>query len=75
MSRKEIAYAILDRLTDEQLNAFIVLFGSNPLGFPSVVPDEIDRALLADSREDNNDSLSLDDFAKELGFDPNDLQA
>lgn len=74
MSTKEKAFYIFNQLTEEQLEAFVILFGKNFGFIPEEVPDEWDRDMIADSREDNDESMSLDDFVKELGFNPNDLR-
>lgn len=41
---------------------------------PERMPDEWDKAMLADSRKDNAEKMSLDEFTKELGFNPDDLR-
>lgn len=74
MSTRELAYSILDSLTEEQLQAFVTLFGNSLNHIPEVEPDEWDKKMITDSKDDNEESIPLDDFAKELGFDPNDLR-
>lgn len=73
MSTREKAFYIFNQLTEEQLAAFVTLFGSVRT-IPEEEPDEWDKALIADSKIDNDESMSLDDFVKELGFKPNDLR-
>ncbi len=73
MSTREKASLILDRLTEEQLRAFVTLFGAST-EIPEEEPDEWDQALIKDSQTDNAESMSMDDFVKELGFTPDDLR-
>ena len=74
MSTRELAYNIVNKLTDEQLQAFVTLFGNLVNHIPEVEPDEWDKRMIADSKDDNDEVMSLDDFAEELGFNPNELQ-
>ena len=39
MSTRELAYNILDALTEEQLQAFVTLFGKSVNHIPEVEPD------------------------------------
>lgn len=73
MSTREKASMILDRLTEEQLRAFVTLFGAS-IKIPEEEPDEWDQALIKDSQVDNAESMAMDDFVKELGFTPDDLR-
>lgn len=72
MSTREIAYNLIDNMTEEQLTAFIMLFG-NRMSIPEEKPDKIDMALIADSMADNDETMSLDEFVKTLGIDKNEL--
>lgn len=72
MSTKEIAYNLIDNMTEEQLTAFIMLFG-NRMSIPEEKPDKLDMALIADSMTDNDETMSLDEFVKTLGIDKNEL--
>lgn len=74
MSTKEKAFYIFNSLTEEQLEAFVVLFGRNFNIIPEEAPDEWDRDMIANRYEDNEESVPFDDFVKELGFNPNDLR-
>lgn len=74
MSTKEKAFFIFNQLSEEQLKAFVTLFGKGFNVIPEEEPDEWDKALIRDSKEDNEGSMSLDDFVKELGFNPDDLR-
>lgn len=73
MSTKEKAFYIFNQLTEEQLAAFVTLFGTMRT-IPEVEPDEWDKAMIADSKIDNDESKPLDEFIKELGFNPDDLR-
>ncbi len=72
MSTREKAIYIFNSLTEAQLAAFVTLFGGTAI--EETEPDEWDKAMIADSREDNDESISLDTFAKEMGFNPDDLR-
>lgn len=72
MSTKEIAYNLIDNMTEEQLKGFIMLFGSHT-NIPEEEPDELDMALIADSMIDNDETMSLDEFVKTLEIDKNEL--
>ena len=61
MSTREQAVQILNQLTEEQL-------------IPEEEPDAWDREMIADSKEENTESMKLDDFVKELGLQPDDLR-
>ena len=61
MSTREQAVQILNQLTEEQL-------------IPEEEPDAWDREMIADSKEENTESMKLDDFVKELGLHPDDLR-
>ena len=74
MSTKELAYTILNNLTEEQLQAFVTLFGNNINHIPETEPDEIDKAMIQDSKKDNEETMPLNEFVKKLGFEPNDLR-
>lgn len=74
MSTRELAYSIVDSLTEEQLQAFVTLFGNSVSRIHEAEPDEWDKEMIADSKEDNEESMPIDEFAKELGFEPNDLR-
>lgn len=74
MSTRELAYSILDALTEEQLQAFVTLFGKSAGQIHEEEPDEWDKAMIANSKDDNEESMPLDEFVKELRFEPDDLQ-
>ncbi len=78
MSTKEKAFYIFERLTEEQLEAFVTLFGN-------IVKNTIDESeddlfcenllnnYLNDSSPDKHDSVSLEKFADELGININEI--
>ena len=74
MSTRELAFNILESLTEEQLKAFVTLFGNSVNRIPEEEPDEWDRQMIADSRDDNEESMALDAFVKEMGLNPDDLR-
>lgn len=74
MSTKEKAFYIFNQLTEEQLEAFVTLFGNHFYNIPVEEPDEWDKAIIKSSKEDNEESMPLNDFVKELGFNPDDLR-
>lgn len=74
MSTRELAYSIIDALTEEQLQAFVTLFGKSVNHIPEVEPDEWDKEMITDSKDNNEESMLLDEFVKELGFNPDDLR-
>ena len=73
MSTKEKAFYIFNQLTEKQLNAFITLFENQFQSIPEEA-DEWDKDMIKSSQEDNEESIPLDEFVKELGFNPNDLR-
>lgn len=75
MSTREKAIAVLNSMTEEQLQGFIMMFGGlAKFDFTEeTLPDEWDMALIEDSKKDNDEIMPLDDFVKKLGFDLNEL--
>ena len=73
MSTREMAYSILSTLSEEQIKAFITLFGRGFSNFEETAPDEVDKWLISDSLIDNDESMPLDDFIRSMGMDPDDL--
>lgn len=77
MSTREKAIEIVNLMTEEQLQSFLVLFCGmfeRTPNIPEEAPDRWDRAMIADSADDNEESMPLDDFVKELGMNPDDLR-
>ena len=73
MSTREMAYSVLSTLSEEQIKAFITLFGRGFSNFEETEPDEVDKWLISDSLIDNDESMPLDDFIRSMGMDPDDL--
>ena len=73
MSTREMAYSILSTLSEEQIKAFITLFGRGFSNFEETEPDEVDKWLISDSLIDNDESMPLDDFIRSMGMDPDNL--
>ena len=73
MSTREMAYSILSTLSEEQIKAFITLFGRGFSNFEETEPDEVDKWLISDSLIDNDESMPLDDFIRSMGMDPDDV--
>lgn len=75
MSTKELAYSILDSLSEEQLRGFIMLFSGssetrqNSKEIPEVDPDEIDLQMIAEAEADDSTGEPIEDFANRLGID------
>lgn len=75
MSTREQAIAIIDLMSEEQLQEFVSTFSNlNSQSIPTEAPDDWDRAMIEDSKEDNDERMPLDDFVRELGFSPDDLR-
>lgn len=70
MSTKELAYSLIDRLTESQLNAIVeILKGLSLSQIPEAEPDEWDMAMIKRAEEENDgETISIEDFAKELGI-------
>lgn len=71
MSMREMAQIILDNLTEEKLKAFVTLFGNEFI--LEEEPDEWDREMIERSRQDNSESIPLEQAAAETGIELNDL--
>lgn len=71
MSTRERATFIFERLSEEQLEAFVTLFGRTFI--PEEEPDEWDREMIERSKKDNSESVSLEQAAAEMGFKLDDL--
>lgn len=78
MSIKEMIYNIIDNFTDEQLKQVLSMLGSiKKIIDEEKSDDEFCNNLLteylSDSSADKHDTISLDDFAEELGIDLNEV--
>lgn len=70
MSTKELAYSLIDRLTESQLNAIVeILKGLSLSQISEAEPDEWDMEMIKRAEEENDgETISIEDFAKELGI-------
>ena len=70
MSTKELAYSLIDRLSERQLNAFVeILKGLSLSQIPEAEPDEWDLEMIKRAENENDgETVSIEDFAKELGI-------
>ena len=72
MSTKELAYSLIDRLDEQQLNALIVILqGISGAGtIEEVEPDEWDLEMIKRAEAENDGkTTSIEDFAKKQGID------
>lgn len=70
MSTKERAYSLIDRLSENQLDAvveFLTAFCEPQ--YEEVEPDEFELKMIADSKADDSEGEPIEDFAKRLGID------
>ncbi len=75
MSTKELAYSLIDRLTEEQLNAIVVvLSGMSGASVEEVTPDEWDMEMIKRAEAENDgDTVSIEELSKNLGVDYDNL--
>lgn len=71
MSTKEKATYIFERLSEEQLEAFVTLFGRTYI--PEEEPDEWDLEMIERAKNDNSEGIPLEQAAAEMGFNLDDL--
>lgn len=71
MSTRERAYNIFQQLSDEQLEAFVTLFGRTAVSEEE--PDEWDKEMIERGRNDTSEKIPFEQAVAELGFDINDL--
>ncbi len=69
MSTKEKIYQLIDNLSEEQLNGLLTML----TGYAEIVEEAKDNAYCAklyeeSKSEDNSETTSIEDFAKELGI-------
>lgn len=77
MSTKELAYSLIDRLDEQQLNALIVILQgiSGADTIEEVEPDEWDLEMIKRAETENDgETTSIEDLTKELGIDYDSLQ-
>ena len=75
MGTREMAHAVIDKLSGAQLEAFLRLFAEPAVYIEEIEPDEWDMKMLRESETDSGESVPLDDFVREMGFDPDELRA
>ena len=74
MTTKEQIYNLLDSFTDAQLEQVLIILNSiKKIADIESEDDAFCQKMLADSKIDNDKSIPLDDFIKELGFNSDDL--
>lgn len=69
LSTRERAEYIFNNLSEEQLAAFVTLFGSNFIFEEK--PDEWDKQMIERSIHDTSESVPLEQAAFEMGIDLN----
>lgn len=71
MSTKELAYSLIDRLTERQLEAIVeILKGLSLPQIPETEPDEWDMEMIKRAEKENDgETINIEDFARELGID------
>ena len=73
MSTREKALHILNLLSEEQLEAFVTLFGGVEETEDEIFCQKLAEDYLNDPDPHKHDSVELSDFAKELGINLNEL--
>lgn len=72
MSTREIAYSLIDRLDEKQLDAIIVILSgmSGAKNIEEIEPDEWDKKMIKRAETDNDgETVSIEDLAAKLGID------
>lgn len=70
MSTRELALTILNSLTEEQLQAFVTLFGNPVNRIPEVEPDDWDKEMIQRAKAENDGkTISIEELAAETGID------
>lgn len=73
---RKSAHQIIENLPDDKVAYVIaILRGIQGLNIPEEEPDDIDLQLIREAMEDNDEETSLDDFARELGFNVDELRS
>lgn len=71
MSTRELAYSLIDRLDEKQLDALIVILsgmsGVKPV--EEIEPDEEELRMIAEAEADDSEAEPVEDFARRLGID------
>ena len=72
---RQKAHNLIEKLPDDQIAYIIsIIEGIKGISIPNDTPDELDLYLIKESESDSDETEALDDFAKELGFDVDELQ-
>jgi hypothetical protein len=72
---KKKAHKLIDSLPEDQVAYVIkIIEGIKGISISDEDPDEFDMYLIKESNEDSDDSMPLDKFAEELGFNIDELQ-
>lgn len=72
---RQKAHDLIERLPDDQIAYIIsIIEGIKGMSIPNDIPDELDLYLIKESENDRDETETLDDFVKELGFDVDELQ-
>ena len=68
MSTKELAYNLIDKLTESQLQGLVMLLqGYVSSDVEEIEPDEWDLEMIKQAEEENDgETISLESFAKEI---------
>ena len=71
MSTRELAYSLIDRLDEKQLDALIVILsgmsGVKPV--EEIEPDEEELRMIAEAEADDSEAEPVEDFSRRLGID------
>ena len=72
---KKQTHILIDNLTDEQVeHIYNIMRSIKILSIPTVEPDEFDLSLIKEAEDDNKEYTDINNFVRELGLDPNELQ-
>lgn len=72
---KKKAHNLIDNLPEDQVAYLVsIIEGIKGISISDEKPDAFDMYLIRESEKDNNDVMPLDEFVKELGFNPDELQ-
>ena len=70
MSTKELAYNLIDKLSENQLKGLLMLLQEYVNSeIEEVEPDEWELQMIAESEADDSEPMPIEDYAKGLGID------
>lgn len=70
MSTKELAYNLIDKLTESQLKGLLMLLQEYVnADIEEVEPDEWELQMIAESEADDSEPMPIEEYAKGLGID------